>query len=192
LGMADVEPIPAPPIQSLRKSLERFDLKPALHSSDGKRRAEQEQAQKHHAERLIRNEIIVKHVQSWMEHSSSQLSPLDILRLFECIERLVHLMDYSFSGIIWQMLCYAERYVHMTRPIRRSELFHLLVVSVCLAMKMWEDYGPDLELTAQVCGIPKKRISEIERTMLEKFDFKLNLDELDVEKFKTSVPRLTA
>jgi len=87
------------------------------------------------------------------------------------------------------MLIYAETYVRRTSLIQGSQLFPQLVVAASLSMKMWEDYGPDLELTAHVCGITKKEISNIERQFLDKLNFNLNLQMSDLEEFQ-SVPTM--
>jgi len=133
-----------------------------------------------------RSEILVHHVQSWMTPGTSP-SSADILRLFECIERLVTMMEYDYSKLLWPMLIYAETYIRRTSLLSGSGLFPLLVVAASLSMKMWEDYGPDLELTAHVCGISKKEISCMERQLLEKLNFCLLLQMSDLEAFQ-SVP----
>jgi len=133
-----------------------------------------------------RNEILVHHVQSWMVPGTVP-SQADILRLFECIERLVKMMEYDYVKLLWPMLIYAETYVRRTAQISGSQLFPHLVVAASLSMKMWEDYGPDLELTAHVCGITKKEISSMERRFLDKLNFNLNLQMADLEEFQ-SVP----
>eukprot|EP01116_Phalansterium_solitarium_P009190 TRINITY_DN23231_c0_g1_i1.p1 TRINITY_DN23231_c0_g1~~TRINITY_DN23231_c0_g1_i1.p1 ORF type:complete len:190 (-),score=31.63 TRINITY_DN23231_c0_g1_i1:694-1263(-) len=171
----------AVPQMSLRRSLERFEFKPANMSYKS---AAEKEFDTRAAASMQRNLIVCRHVQSWMEPSIS-LDPGDILRLFDCIERLVHLMEYSFSAILFPMLIYAERYIKKTRPLKRPELFPMLVVAACLALKMWEDYGPDLDLTVKVCGISKRFISDLERTILETFEYRLLISTEDVEKFKT-------
>jgi len=168
-----------PPQQALRRSLERFELRPASIV-----KCEKEAAVSTFADKMRRNLIIVSHVQSWMELGVT-IDPNDILKLFDCIERLVHLMEYSFSAILFPMLIYAERFVRKTQQLRRSELFPLLVVSACLALKMWEDYGPDLQLTVQVCNITKKFIKELERKILSVFDYRLLISTVDVDAFKS-------
>jgi len=133
-----------------------------------------------------RQEILVHHVKSWLVPGTAP-SPADILRLFECIERLVSMMEYDYLKLLWPMLIYAETYIRRTAPINGSQLFPLLVVAASLSMKMWEDYGPDLELTAHVCGISKKEISNMERQLLDKLNFNLLLQMSDLEEFQ-SVP----
>jgi len=167
-------------VNSLKHSLENLALK---YSPSTKRDYKSFPRTQAYTEKIRRNEVLIQHVQSWMEPGCVPDAG-DILRLFECLERLVRLMEYSFSRIVWPMLIYAERYVQRTRPVRRSELFQVLVVAVCLAMKMWEDYGPDLDLTAEVCGMSKKSISNLERVFLEKLNFQLLIGEADVETFK--------
>jgi len=181
-------------VQALKMSMERLEITKAAPYAKKSESELAPRTQPHHTqkgvERLRRNEIIVYHVQSWMEPGSVP-APHDILRLFDCIERLVHLMEYSFSKILWQMLIYAEKYVKLTKAVKSTELFPLLVVAVTEALKMWEDYGPDLELTAHVCGISKKEISKLERNFLEKLDFNLCLSLADVEAFLVVVPILS-
>jgi len=108
----------------------------------------------------------------------------DIIRLIDCIERLITMMEYDFSKILWPMLIYAEKYVKITAPVTGAGLFPLLVVSASVATKMWEDYGPDLELTAHVCGISKREISYMERDFLQKLHFNLNLQMKDLDAFQ--------
>jgi len=139
------------------------------------------------ADELHRNLVIFSHVQSWMDHGI-RLDPNQVMKLFECLECLVHLMEYSFSSILFPMLIYAERFVRMTRPLRLTEVFPLLVVSACLALKMWEDYGPDIELTAHVCKLSKKFIVELERRILATFDFRLAVSCDDIEAFQSALP----
>jgi len=136
-----------------------------------------------------RGDILVHHVRSWMQPGSAP-SSADILRLFECIERLVVMMEYDFPKLLWPLLIYAETYVRRTSLVDGVGLFPLLVVAASLSMKMWEDYGPDLELTAHVCGISKKEISAMERKLLEKLNFSLLLQMSDLEEFQ-SVPAIS-
>jgi len=176
-------------VHSLKQSLESLALKysPSTKRANIKPFPQTQQ----YTEKIRRNEVLIQHVQSWMEPGYLPEAG-DILRLFECLERLVHLMEYSFSRIVWPMLIYAETYVQRTGAVRRAELFPILVVAVCLAMKMWEDYGPDLDLTAEVCGLSKKQISQLEKAFLEKLQFRLLIGEEDVEAFKAKPVRANA
>eukprot|EP01116_Phalansterium_solitarium_P025097 TRINITY_DN9434_c0_g1_i2.p1 TRINITY_DN9434_c0_g1~~TRINITY_DN9434_c0_g1_i2.p1 ORF type:complete len:187 (+),score=59.78 TRINITY_DN9434_c0_g1_i2:107-667(+) len=148
--------------------------------------------QHHHMEKMRRHEhIVVSHVQSWMDASFAP-NANEILKMFACIKRLVRLMDYSFSRILYPMLIYAQQFVKRTGPVAPTGLFPLLVVAACLALKMWEDYGPDLDLTAEVCNISKKQLSTLEREFLHQLNFRLLLHDSDIDSFKASPIRAVA
>lgn len=133
-------------------------------------------------ERERRNLVIVHRVQSWVDKCSHSCPTApEILRLFECVERLISLMEYDFSKLLWPMLIYADTYVQRTAPVSQTRLFPLVIVAAALSMKMWEDYGPDLDLTAHVSGVSKRDISKLERDFLDKLNFSLNLQMSDLE-----------
>eukprot|EP01116_Phalansterium_solitarium_P007169 TRINITY_DN19698_c0_g1_i1.p1 TRINITY_DN19698_c0_g1~~TRINITY_DN19698_c0_g1_i1.p1 ORF type:complete len:244 (-),score=6.81 TRINITY_DN19698_c0_g1_i1:281-1012(-) len=131
------------------------------------------------------NEAVVAHVQSWLQ-TGSFTTASDILQLFSCLRNLVDIMKYSFEKLIWPLVIYAERYVAKTGPIDRSELFPLLMVSTSVAMKMWEDCGPDLNLTAFACGISKRELSALGRVFLKTLGYKLFLDSATIAVFQTT------
>lgn len=129
--------------------------------------------------------LAVVHVQTWMRPECVP-SFGDVCQLLECIRRLISIMKYSFERLIWPIVIYAECFVRRVGQIDESQLFPLLVVAAVVAMKMWEDMGPDLALASFVTGLSKKHICTLERALLEKLNFSLCLDDAFIEDFKSA------
>eukprot|EP01116_Phalansterium_solitarium_P004023 TRINITY_DN148_c2_g1_i1.p1 TRINITY_DN148_c2_g1~~TRINITY_DN148_c2_g1_i1.p1 ORF type:complete len:241 (-),score=31.10 TRINITY_DN148_c2_g1_i1:531-1253(-) len=135
---------------------------------------------------LHRNQQLIARIKMWLARSS--ISPLDVLHVLDCIKRLIKIMKYSYNKLIWPIAIYVETYVKRTRRISEAELLPLLVVAASVAMKMWEDLGPDLDLMAFVSGTSKRDISALERVFLEKLNYSLCLDNEFIVSFRSTPP----
>jgi len=135
-------------------------------------------------EKRRRNELVYQIVHSWLTIDQDPI-PSHLLRdYFKCIKQLVKLMGYRYQKtLLFPTLIYADKFIQIDGPVSSDRIFHLLLISALVAVKMWEDTGIDMDLISQVSGLPKKEISDMERNFLEKLEYKLFLTDKDLASF---------
>jgi hypothetical protein len=142
--------------------------------------------------RALENErrisLIFHTVNSWLK-SNQCVSDHAIKEYIRCIKQLVKLMGYRYKkNLLLPTVIYADKFVKKDGLIDESDIFRVLLVSALVTVKFWEDTGIDADLASYVSGFTKKEICDLERRFLNVIDYKLFLDNSDIEMFDTSSP----
>jgi len=141
-------------------------------------------------EKVRREEIIFKHVASWLIDSNA-LTPSALQQYLSCIKQLVKVMGYDFKkDFVKAVIIYGDIYIMNASKISTGHLFKLLLISSVVAVKFWEDSGIDLDLCSYVFGISKKEISAMERHFLSTINFKLQITNDDLVNFDRYIPAI--
>jgi len=139
-------------------------------------------------EKSRREEIVFKHVSSWLTDSNS-LESSTLQQYISCIKQLVKVMGYDFKkDFVKAVIIYGDTYIMNASKISTGHLFKLLLISSVVAVKFWEDSGIDLDLCSYVFGISKKEISSMEKHFLCTINFKLQITSEDLVNFDRYIP----
>lgn len=144
-------------------------------------------------EKERRNAILHSVISSWIDSSSPPVSMRLLQDYFRCIKQLIKLMGYECKDNMYEVITiYAQRFVTCQlakggEKICTSQLFNLLLISAVLSVKMWQDYGPDIDLVQEVCGLSKKLLSTMERNFLATIDYSLFVSAADLETLRRTL-----
>lgn len=137
-------------------------------------------------ERRREIESICVLVNNWLLPGQSSFDGHLIKQMMKCIKKLIRLMDYKHfkKDLLFPTVIYADRYVKNHGLLEHSEVFHHLLISALIAIKFWQDFGVDMDLTAHVSGISKDELSQKERDFLSTIDYRLFLSTTEIEQYR--------
>ncbi len=137
-------------------------------------------------EKERRLQLIHEVVNQWLSSDSPAISRSVLKTFLTSIKDLIHMMGYRFTtNLLFPTIIYANKFVKLTELIPDLKaLFHLLLVSALITVKMWEDCGIDSLLVEEVVGVSRKQISLMERRFLAVLDYNLFLTPDHIDQFQ--------
>lgn len=124
-------------------------------------------------------DVTLSTLNGWLEATSEELSKEDLLKIFLWLETIIHLIGNEICTQELTTLCmiYANRFVNNYQKLENSsQVLNLLLISLLVSIKFWDDKSPDMDEVALLYKIPKRDISHLERKFLKTLDYSLFLN----------------
>ena len=115
-------------------------------------------------------------------NKSFNVNELPSIELNEYLTRMNYFLDMEISTFLISII-YIERIRNSGISLNEYNKYKLILTAISLAIKSNEDDIPGFGYLAKVGGIKPEELKKLELSFLEKIEFKLFVNENELEKF---------